>query len=286
MDISFTSILIFTIITFFYYFLPSIGKPQLTLDILNAGEPAIVEFTQLKQYRAFYYFLLVLATQFLINTVYMMNKCSGSAGSNMGAAALYTFIPWFFIFGILMIVILIYPVFKSTLSDVAGYFFVSSSATNVLTELLIDTDVQAAMNKDGVASAASNGAAMTQTADAILKIMGNKSVLINQFTPDNFNEMWATISPLIKPGLSSEIIVEKQKELLDLVVTKDNIGEGMWYVYSAIFITSIVYYNLATRKCTQTSASVNKKYNEYVKGQEEVAKEKEVQERITYTADV
>lgn len=284
MDISFTSILIFTILTFFYYFLPSIGKPQLTLDILSAGESAIVEFTQLKQSRAFYYFIAVLVTQFLINTVYMMNKCSGSAGSNMGAAALYTFIPWFFIFGILMIVILIYPVFKSTLSDVAGYFFVSSAANDVFTELLIDTDIQAAMQKDG--AAAQSGTAMRQTADAILKIMGNKSVLINQFTPDNFNEMWATILPLVKKTLSAEAVAEKQKELLDLVVTKDNIGEGMWYIYSAILITSIVYYNLATRKCTQSSASINKKYNEYVQGQEVAEKEKEVQERITYSADV
>jgi hypothetical protein len=87
------------------------------------------------------YLLLVVVTQFAINAYYVTNTCGGTSTANIGYAFIATFIPWIFIFGILMVVLIIFPGIKSAFSNVVGYFIVASSANGVLTELLVNTDV-------------------------------------------------------------------------------------------------------------------------------------------------
>ena len=89
----------------------------------------------------------------------------------MGAAGIFTFIPWTLIFGVLILVLSIYPGFKSAFSDVIGYFYVSGSANKVLTELLVDKDIQKNINNDTTISPEQK-LAMQSSADAIIKICG------------------------------------------------------------------------------------------------------------------
>ena len=73
----------------------------------------------------------------------------------------------------------------------------------------------------------------------------------------------------------SNIDFNKSKEkLLELVVTRDNVGEAMWYIYTAILVSSIVYYNLATKGCFRDVHSIKANYNQYIseKGDELSAK--------------
>ena len=46
--------------------------------------------------------------------------------------------PWTLIFGVLVIILSIYPGFKSAFSDVIGYFWISKSANEIMSQLLID----------------------------------------------------------------------------------------------------------------------------------------------------
>ena len=48
-----------------------------------------------------------------------------------------------------------------------------------------------------------------------------------------------------------------QQKLLNIVVLRDNVGEAMWYIYTAILLTSIVQYNISTRACKPDIASLN-----------------------------
>ena len=45
---------------------------------------------------------------------------------------------------------------------------------------------------------------------------------------------------------------DQHENLLNLIVMKENIGEGLWYMYTAMLISSIVYYNLAIQGCNKS----------------------------------
>jgi hypothetical protein len=115
-------------------------------------------------------------------------------------------------------------------------------------------------------------------ADAIIKLCGNMSILINQIVPENFNKIWTSIlTPLMKdqyqPTISNGVPIENQnalglkQKLLDVVVLRDNIGEGMWFLYTAILLTSIVQYKITSRGCVQNLQDIQQNQQDYLKKQ-------------------
>jgi len=292
----------------------------------------------------------------------------------------------------MVVVLLLYPGFKSVFADVIGYFYISSAANEIITTLLINKEVDDAMDKGGDASSSSdlstpednfapsapskseildststtavdnltpsappessisttqesipivpaepiqtgatidtipegsqpgtvvdtlpldNASAtpidttiggrkmskkrgktggggkkeMQDAAEVIIKICGNMSVLINQITPENFEGYWKILTPLMKPKYQNEnntVETEKLKnDLFQLVVTRDNIGESMWYIYAGILVTSIVQLKISTRGCVKNVAQMEKDYQEFL-DQEAIAEEnkKKLEEQV------
>jgi hypothetical protein len=276
---SYLNIVTFLLTTLFYYLAL---KPTLTLDSMS-------DATKFKQYESNHYIylgvylLLVVLVQFIVNATLISSTCGGSITENMGSAGLLTLIPWTFIFGVIIMVLVIYPGFKSAFSDVIGYYFVSSSANKVLTTLLIDKDVQKQLDADTVSSPQQKQA-MQKAADTIIKICGNTSILINQIVPENFNEYWQILTPLMKteyqqPNGSNGL----KDQLFEIVVTRDNIGEALWYIYTGILITSLVQLKIATKGCTSNPATMQKNYQAYLEQQETANAEQEKATSTVYT---
>jgi hypothetical protein len=262
---SYLNIITFLATTLFYYLAL---KPKLPLNTMN-------DITQFKQYEKNHYMylgiylLLVILVQFIVNASLISNTCGGSITENMGSAGLVTLLPWTFIFGVVIVVLVMYPGFKSAFSDVIGYYFVSSSANKLLTTLLIDKDVQKQLDSDNTATPQQKQA-IQKAADTIIKICGNTSVLINQMVPENFTEYWGILTPLMKTqyqqaGQDTENL---KTQLFELVVTRDNIGEALWYIYTGLLITSLVQLKIATKGCTSSPATMQKNYQDYLQKQE------------------
>jgi hypothetical protein len=281
MDISYISLILFIIITLLYISsMPIIGKPLLLLnsdgmltdnDLLNYYSECMPKLA--------IYLLLVVVTQFGLNIAYLIDKCKGNAAKNVGAAALFTFIPWVLIFGVMIAVIIIFPGFKMAFSNVIGYFVVAGSTNDLLSKILIDTDINLAIEKTQDPTKKTE---LMLAAEAIMKICGNKSILINQIYPDNFSSIWDVLKPLLRdPSIYSDRAVKQ--ELLDLVVLRDNVGEALWYIYTAILVSSIVYYNLATRGCVKDVNAIKSDYDEYLKQQDETEKQAEINNSTVYT---
>jgi hypothetical protein len=267
MDISYVSIIIFILTTLLYFSsFPVFGKPALELDANGelTDDNLITYYSNCRPKLAIY-LLVIIVTQFILNITYLINKCGGDAGKNISAAAYYTFFPWLLIFGIMLAMLSAFPKLKSVFSDVVGYYFVSFESNEILSSILIDTNMKNTI--DGTTDPIQKGA-MMEAAEAILKICGNKSLLINQIYPENFSKIWLLLKPLMNPGMFENIDIKKQ--LLALVVSKDNTGESMWYIYTAILVTSIVYYNLATRGCIRDAKSIKASYDKYLES--EIAK--------------
>ena len=276
MDNSIANMLVFLIITLLYY----LKKPTISLD--DVSDPTKMETYASSAYKFLgLYFLMVVAFQWAMNAGVIASACGGSVSENIGAAGLYTIIPWTLIFGIVIITIVIFPGFKSAFSDVFGYYFVSSSANTLLTELLVDKDVdQTIENGD-----ATKKKELQDAADMIVKICGNMSLLINQIVPTNFDSYWNILDPLMKPKYQHNSVagLPLKKELFDLVVTRDSIGETMWYVYTGVLLSLIVQMKLATRTCSINPATMEKNYQSYL--EEEQKKNAEIKRatETTYT---
>ena len=276
MDISFYSLLSFIIVTYIYF---SFGKPKIMLDDLDVNSGSVTADYYNRNLKSLVYYLgFVVFVQFGLNIGYLMNKCSGSLDKNIGSAALFTFIPWILISGVLLAVLIIFPGFKSAFSDVLGYYAVAGSANELFSQILIGTDINQLIEKT---SNPKDKADLTMAAEAIMKICGNKSILINQMNTDNFLGIWEVLKPLMLPSAKENELELKQK-LLDIVSLKENIGEAFWYIYTAILISSIVYYNLATRGCIKSIDQIKSDHDEYIKQQEDADKQQQLNNSTTY----
>ena len=202
---------------------------------------------------------------------------------------------------------MIYPGFKSAFSDVIGYFYVAGSANNILTELLINPELEKALNNNppsvnnqeklapsgeqtGGAIKKQRGGAtkeqLQEAADAIVKICGNTSILINQIVPSNFMDYWTTLKPLRKEKYQNDNAPETidiQNRLFELVLTRDNVGEAMWYIYTGILITMIVQLKIATRGCVMNPDTMNQNYNAYLADEQQNTAQQEVATSTVYT---
>jgi hypothetical protein len=300
---SYVNIITFILTTIFYYMAM---KPLLTYSILSGDSKTYKEYSKNNYICLGIYLLMVMIIQFVVNISVISSTCGGKITENMGAAGFLTFIPWLLIFGVIIIVLLVFPGFKSVFSDVIGYFYVSNQANKIITELLVNRDLKNILEEDDKAPQLQPpppppqqiqvaGAdevdnkekkKLEDAADAIVKICGNTSILINQIVPENFNDYWDILKPLMKEQYkddTSKITIAKKTELFDIVVTRDNIGEAMWYIYTGLLLTSIVQLKISTRGCKSSPETMEKNYKEFLSKEEEAKAKNEEADKTVYT---
>lgn len=279
MDASYLSLLIFIAITLLYYL---VFKPKLNASAFD--DKSGLEYAAYSSKNNVFltcYFLLVVVTQIIMNSSVLVSTCGGSIAQNIGAAFLLTLIPWFFIFGIVIVALMIFPGFKSAFSNVIGYFAVAGTANNVLTELLVNTDLNQTID-DSTEGDAEKNKSLKSAAEAIIKLCGNMSILINQIVPGNFVEYWSMLVPLMKDKYQAGA-PELKQQLLDAVVMRDNIGEAMWYIYTAILLISVTQYNIMKRGCTGDLATMQAGYDKYLEKEAAVKTKTEKAQSTVYT---
>ena len=217
----FLNIITFLFTTFFYY---NSMRPSLSYETIS--NPVKYESYMKKYYIGLaVYFCLIVVVQFFINTYAITSNCGGLLTDNITAAALLTFFPWALIFGAVVLVITLFPGFKGAFSDVIGYFYVANDANRVVTNLLLNQKLQRAIGGDSdnntqeiqmpnisslpqpvqlqpvqlqpvqTGGNKSEKERLEDAADAIVKICGNTSVLINQLVPNNFAKYWKVLDP-------------------------------------------------------------------------------------------
>lgn len=280
MSNSYLNIVTFLLTTLFYYLAI---KPSYTYEIS-------IDPIKQKQYKSSsymylaIYLLLVMVIQFLVNVSIISSTCGGNITENMGAAGVLTFLPWTLIFGVLIVILTVYPGFKSAFADVIGYFWVSGSANKIITELLVDPNIQKKMDQDTTSTPEQKEAMMT-AADTIIKICGNTSVLINQIVPSNFQSYWNILTPLLKPKYKTDNPETSniRNELFEIVVTRDNVGEAMWYIYTGLLLTSLVQLKMTTRGCVSSPKTMEENYQKFKDAEQKAKQQKETATSTTYT---
>jgi hypothetical protein len=232
-------------------------KSHLVADTLS-------EYDTKNYTNTFIYFIVLFVIQICIGwSVVNATECKivKDKGRVLGEVLKSTALPWLFIFGFSLVVILLKPKFKSVFSNVYGYFIVKATANSILTDLLKnEKEVKAVAATAAIGTVAGTTGASAQdiqnTADAILKICGNTGMLINQITPSNFLDYMKMLQPLMKENYSTEDVNAKITEdnhifykLFQVVEIRERIGECAWYIYTGLFVIAIVSYNIAMIPC-------------------------------------
>ena len=115
-------------------------KPHLTLDTIQ-NDDKFKKYISSRNISLVIFILINLILQYFINVYAIIDKCGGNVSENFSSAALITFLPWTFMLGLVIVSLILFPGFKSCFSDVIGYFYLSTSSNNILSEILIDKNL-------------------------------------------------------------------------------------------------------------------------------------------------
>ena len=151
-------------------------------------------------------------------------------------------------------------------------------------QVVIDQNIQTKIDAS-TTSTPEQKQGMQNAADAIIKIVGNTAVLINQIVPTNFESYWNILKPLMKPAfqIDSAETTDMKTKLFDLVVSKDNVGESMWYMYTGVLLTSLVQLKMTTRGCANNAETMEKNYQQFLAAEQESKQQKDLSTSTTYT---
>lgn len=167
------------------------------------------------------FLMVVIIFMYFINVSVMQSKCS-SVNSAVFKA---TFLPWVFMFGSMIIALLIFPQWKNPFSNTFGYIIARlAGGTQALLNLL----------RPG-------------SETSLRYVYDNPSLLINQFTPLNFD--------VVLQGFQNELsITEENKEKFRKIVKlKDVIAEWIWYLLTASVVISTSYTMMMNAECTKSA---------------------------------
>jgi hypothetical protein len=292
------SVITFLLATFVYYLN---FKPALTYKTMGDADK-YAAFMKSNYTMVAIYFMAIVLIQIIVNASIITGNCGGSISANVGSAGHMTFIPWLLIFGVLILILTIFPGFKCAFSDVIGYYWVSKEANKVITELLLNREISNVMNdesgntpeqgelisKKGMVGGEGSHemAKLQEAADLIVKICGNNAILINQMVPENFLKYWDTLKPLMKPQYRQDESPDSDKikeSLFKLIVSRDNVGEALWYIYTGLFVTMFVQYRIATLGCQSDPQTMEQNYQTYLENEQQSEAEKQKVQGTTYT---
>jgi len=207
------------------------------------------------------YYVLVIVTMFSINIGTTKSNCGFPS---YGLAALATIIPWVIIFGLLNIMLLMFPGWLSPFSNTFGYLLAKLNGVNDTFNNIFKNKM---VKKDAPAS-------LQNASEALEHIYSNKSLLLNEITVENFSDFWSKMTPLFKPDANNY-----KTELLNFVRMKTIVSEFLWYMLTGGLITTISYNYILNNGCKPDPEQLNKNYTKY-KNDIETKKKTEKQRKI------
>ena len=188
------------------------------------------------------YFILVLVSQFILN-IYLAKQICNSP-SNVGTAAVATIIPWILIFGLLNLLLTMFPGWLAAFSNTIGYAIASiAGVSSLFTEQLLN--VGTPPNRDAL--------------KVIQNILSDPSTIINTLNDENVLSFWnkSVDVKLFKNELKPVQDVNANNsplfsELKKYIMLKNLGSYFIWYLLTGILITSISYNYMLTVPCVQT----------------------------------
>ena len=188
------------------------------------------------------YFIAIISVMFFINNKTITTLCDGATDVKLMTFA--TLIPWIGILGITYLLINIYPGWKSPFSNTIGYALVYLAGAEQVMNEIIQPKYEQSLSDLENSQVTPN---IKMTSRILGSIYENKSVLINEITPENYDTFWDQIKPLMIPGVHKNVAL--YNKLKGLIVLKDTIAECIWLLLSGVLAISVSYNYIITSPC-------------------------------------
>jgi hypothetical protein len=207
------------------------------------------------------YLILLIISQFGLNINLTKNLCGET---HVKTAFFYTMFPWVFIFGLLNLMLLMFPGWLSPFSNTFGYMIVSTlgGLNNVLGEVLKSKE---------------------QTQDSELsktlgKIYDNPSLLINEIPDPNvgYEDFWHKLD---KGGLLSSNAKGYYDKLKQLVRLKFIISKFIWFGLTGALTIVTSYNYIVQAQCSSSVQEMERRHSKYQQMVKENS-EKEIEPRV------
>ena len=221
------------------------------------------------------YYLGVLVTQYFINLTAITSRCGNT---NYYLAFMVTIVPWVFIFGLLNIMLAQFPGWKAPFSNTFGYLIANAAgAKDLLIDHILKDDFISRLTpgkKDKKSNEEDNqsggrrrqsksqiGGDVDKLAiEAVQHIYSDPSLLLNEITPDTYEQFWNKMTPLFKNGAD-----EYKPELYKLIELKELVSEGLWYMLTGSLITSVSANYIMNGDCGTSADEMKKRHSNYEK---------------------
>ena len=163
----------------------------------------------------FYVFTMV--SQFIFIAYATKNMCKEFQWNTV---VIYGLIPWIFVFGLIVLLLKFLPGWKAPFSNTFGYLVVKIMGINDVFSTLLKSPIQVT----------------NDTLKGVLtKLYDDKSLFINQFTPENFDNVMNMSKEVFKSPINKTLF-NKFKELVSI---KDEVSMLIWYILTGGLASSI-----------------------------------------------
>lgn len=214
---------------------------------------------------------ITLIGKFFIN----LNITSAKCGNPQWKTTLIgTFFPWITIFGSISVLLSLFPGWLSPFSNTFGYGIAKlAGLSKLLREIFLDNPKVIPNNKED-----------NVIQEALANIYTDKSLLINEITINNFDNVWERLQKLFKKGVYNNDTLKNG--LWNIIWLKTNIARLIWIILAGVLGIVISYNYIVNTDCRQTSKEMLNRHKEY----EKEMKDKQIQKtnenkRIYYTED-
>lgn len=204
------------------------------------------------------YILLVFIGEFFINLGLTTSMCGTTQWTT---AMLVTVFPWGFIFGILILLLNLFPEWLSPFSNTFGYGIAIMAGLNTTLADILEPNPKQLKTENYDES-------MHQ---ALAHIYSDKSLLVNEITLTNFEYFWDNMKGVFQKGVHENN--DLKNELYSYIVLKNTVASSIWYILTGILITSISYNYIINTSCSVSASDMQKRHAEY---EEELAQAQEV----------
>ena len=208
----------------------------------------------------------LVAVQITINSSLAKSVCDNAQSTTSGVVA--TIFPMLFIFGLLQLLLTIFPGWLEPFSNTFGYAIAKiSGAEKVVQDVL-------------------KPSASGEIAKAVSNIYNDPSIFLNQFNYDDKNDFdvkWNKSRDLFN---QDAVIVgsPKYNDFRNIVKLKDLVSQFVWYMLAGILVTSRSYNYIINRPCSLSASVADKIASEYAKNNKGAADKNTTPKGFVYDA--
>ena len=207
----------------------------------------------------------LVAVQITINSSLAKSVCDNEQSTTSGVIA--TIFPMLFIFGLLQLLLTIFPGWLEPFSNTFGYAIAKiGGAEKVVKDVL-------------------KPSATGEISKAVSNIYNDPSIFLNQFNYDknDFDVKWNKSRDLFN---ADAVLVDslKYKDFRNIVKLKDLVSQFVWYMLAGILVTSRSYNYIINRPCSISASVADKIASEYAKNNKGAADKNTTPKGFVYDA--